>query len=377
MIDINKIHLLSKEMQNELDSQNETCPINTDQLPITEAVMPNGQRIKLLKIMQTSACERNCFYCAFRSGRNIKRASFTPDDLASTFMRIYQKKAVEGLFLSSGLIGGGIRTQDKLIDTADILRNKYHYRGYLHLKIMPGIEKGQLEQAMLLGSRISINLEAPNDDRLHALAPKKQFTRELIQPLKWADAIRKNRSPQRSWNKRWASSATQFVVGAVGETDLELITTSEFLFNQLHLSRIYYAGFNPVPDTPLENQQPSNPWRQHRLYQTSYLLRDYGYTLEEMPFQANGFLPLDIDPKLAWARVYLFANPIEINTADREQLIRIPGIGLKSASRILQFRQHRKIIDLKQLQKMGIIIKRSAEYILLNGKRPVHQLHLM
>lgn len=381
MSDIRKLQLLSSDMYLEVDSTHESCPsFNSTQpeyLPITEAVMPNGRRIKLLKTMLTSVCERNCYYCSFRSGRNTPRATFTPDGLASAFMRIYQKKVVEGLFLSSGMISGGVHTQDKLIDTAEILRNKYQYRGYLHLKIMPGVEQDQLERSMRLASRISLNLEAPNDDRLHLLAPNKQFSQELIQPLIWANQIRKNVSPHSNWNGSWPSSATQFVVGAAGETDLELITTSEFLFRQLELRRIYYSGFDPIINTPLENQLPSNPMRQHRLYQSSYLLRDYGFTLEEMPFDANGFLPLDIDPKSAWAQSNLLNNPIEINNADKEQLLQIPGIGPIGVSRIVNFRQQQKIIDLKQLKKMGIVTKRSARYILLDGRRPAFQLHLM
>ena len=184
---------LSKNMHREAASEKE-CQISSDGkfadgIPISEAVMPNGKRMKLLKTMITSACERNCFYCPFRAGRNMRRSSFSPDELAHTFMRIFYAKAVEGLFLSSGVINGGITTQDKIIDTADILRSKYQYRGYLHLKIMPGIEKDQLERAMMLASRVSVNLEAPNDIRLSLLAPKKHFSKELVQPLRWAEQI--------------------------------------------------------------------------------------------------------------------------------------------------------------------------------------------
>jgi predicted DNA-binding helix-hairpin-helix protein len=230
---------------------------------------------------------------------------------------------------------------------------------------------------MRLASRVSINLEAPNTKRLNQLAPRKTFMDELLQPLIWAKEIRQDVSPYNTWNGRWPSSATQFVVGAVGESDLELITTSEKLFRHMGLRRIYYSRFNPVEDTPLENQPPENPWRQHRLYQSSYMLRDYGFSLEEMPFDQNGNLPLEIDPKLAWAQVYLLHNPVEINKADKQMLIRIPGIGPKNADKIIRFRKYRIIKDINQLRKLGIPFKRSAAFILLNGRQPAYQPRLI
>jgi predicted DNA-binding helix-hairpin-helix protein len=372
-----KMKTLSQDMFLEVEDEHECQPVidgkSITDLPITNAVMPNGKQIKLLKTMVTSACERNCNYCPFRAGRDMRRATFKPDDLAKTYMQIYNAKAVEGMFLSSGIIKGGVTTQDKLIDTAEILRNKYHYRGYLHLKIMPGAEKDQVKRAMELGSRISINLEAPNDERLELLAPKKQFTQELIKPLHWAQEIRMEESPHTSWNKRWPSTATQFVVGGAGESDLELITTSEKLFNQFKLRRVYFSGFNPIENTPLENVAPENPKRQNRLYQSSYLLRDYGFSVEEMPFNFLGNLPLDTDPKLAWAKLNLAHAPIEINHASKEELLRIPGIGLIGADRILRTRRQRKLYDLSQLKKMGIVTTRASEFILLDGVRPAYQ----
>jgi predicted DNA-binding helix-hairpin-helix protein len=381
MSTFSRLQLLSQDMHLEADSERECKPIiqskQSEDLPITEAVMPNGKRIKLLKTMLTSACERNCFYCPFRAGRDMPRATFLPDELAKTFMQLYYAKAVEGLFLSSGIIGGGIRIQDLIIDTADILRNKFKYRGYMHVKIMPGAEKDQVIRAMQLASRVSINLEAPNTERLQQLAPRKIFLDELLQPLAWVKDIRKNLSPHKTWNGLWPSSATQFVVGAVDETDLELITTSEKLFSQLGLKRIYYSKFNPIDNTPLENCPPENPWRQHRLYQSSYLLRDYGFTLEELPFNKNGNLPLENDPKFLWAQKNLLHNPIEINSADKETLIRIPGIGFKNAETIIAARKHRKLQNSHQLRTLGILSKRAAPFILLNGKKPSHQLRLI
>ena len=372
----NKLVLNSVYTKDEVESERE-CFLKKYEIPITEAWLPDGGKIKMLKTMLTSSCERNCYYCAFRAGRDVKRATFKPDDLAAIFMQIYNKKIVEGLFLSSGILKDGIHTQDKLIATVEILRNKYKFRGYIHLKIMPGIEKQQLFEAMHYANRISINLEAPNDHRLSLLAPKKEFQKELIQPIKWANEIRKYFPSNKTWNGKWPSSATQFVIGAVGESDLELISTSEKLFNYFGLRRIYYSKFNPIQNTPFENTPPEDSVRKNRLYQASYLLRDYDFMLEDMPFDQNGFLPKNIDPKMAWAQVHLHNDPIEINTATQSDLLKIPGFGHKSIDIILKTRKQTRLVELDQLKKMGIGTKRAAEFILINGKRPVYQPQLL
>ncbi len=371
---------LSQDMHLEPDAVQECRPVVNGkqwaEIPISEVLLPGGKKMKVLKTLLTSACERNCYYCPFRAGRNMRRATLKPDELANVFMALHRAKMVEGLFLSSGIIGGGVKTQDKLLDTVEILRKKHAYRGYIHLKIMPGSEHAQLERSMQLASRVSINLEAPNQNRLKDLAPKKQFAEELLQPLKWAEEIRQTQSPTRTWNGRWPSTVSQFVVGAVEESDLELVSTSEYLYNQLKLKRVYYSAFHPIPDTPLENHPAEDPQREHRLYQTSFLLRDYGFAMEEMPFNQQGNLPRDTDPKTAWARVNLIGQPIELNRATREELLRIPGIGPIGADRILKARRLHKLNDLTQLKELGISPKRAAGFILLDGKRAPHQLGL-
>jgi predicted DNA-binding helix-hairpin-helix protein len=345
-------------------------------LPIAEVALPNGRKMPVLKTLLTSACERNCYYCPFRAGRNFQRATFRPEEMARTFTDMNRAGLVEGLFLSSGVIKGGVSTQDRLLDTADILRNKLGYRGYLHLKIMPGAERAQVERAMQLASRISVNLEAPNSQRLSLLAPGKQLVEELLQPLQWADEIRRTQSPRDTWNGRWPSTVTQFVVGAVGESDLELLTTSAYLYHRLHLRRTYFSGFSPIAGTPLEGVPPTDPWREHRLYQASFLLRDYGFDLEELPFTGSGDLPLHSDPKLAWAQQTLIQQPVELNRASREQLLRVPGIGPQGADAILRARRQHTLRDLADLRRLGVVTTRLAPFVLLNGKRPLQQLPL-
>jgi predicted DNA-binding helix-hairpin-helix protein len=337
---------------------------------IHNAVMPGGKRIALLKTLLTSACERDCTYCPFRQGRDFRRATFSPDELAALFMRLHKKGTAEGIFLSSAIAGGGPRMEDRLIATAEILRRRYAFQGYIHLKIMPGAEREQVAAAMRLANRVSVNLEAPNAKRLARLAPHKDFDEELLKRLRWIEEIRQEMPGRRP------SSTTQFVVGGADESDVEILTTTEYLNRRAGIARAYFSGFSPIPDTPLEEHPPTPPMREHRLYQASFLLRDYDFITEELPFDASGNLPLESDPKLAWARTHLSDTPIEVNTADRRDLLRVPGIGPVGVDRLLRERRRGHLRELTDLRKLGVVTKRAAPFILLDGRRPMHQLSL-
>lgn len=336
-------------------------------LPVYYASGPNGRTFPLLKTMLTSACERDCLYCAFRAGRDMRRATFRPEEMAGVFLDLHRAGVVEGLFLSTGILRGGANTQNRLLDTAEILRHRLGFTGYLHLKIMPGAERGQIARAMQLANRVSINLEAPNAARLHHLAPHKDFESELLLPLGWMHAIRSEA------DQRLASSATQFVVGAAGESDVEILFTTASLYRAAGLARVFFMVFQPCPGTPLESHPPESPQREHRLYQASYLLRDYGFDLEDLPLDKDGHLPREKDPKSAWAEMSLREDPIELNTAPRERLIRVPGIGPSTADRLIHARRETKVRDLSQLRALGIVAERAAPYIILDGSRPPHQ----
>jgi predicted DNA-binding helix-hairpin-helix protein len=343
-------------------------------IPVHFAVMPNGRRIALLKTALTTACERNCNYCAFRCGRDFERQTFSADEMARTFMQLYRARIVEGLFLSSAIAGGGVRTQDRLLACAEILRKRYAFKGYIHLKVMPGAQREQVLHAMRFADRVSVNLEGPTVTRLHTLAPQKQFAEELLAPLRWMEDIRAQMPAWQGWNGRWPSSTTQFVVGAVDETDVELLQITGFLHKQLRLARVYYSGFNPISDTPLENLPANNPLRQVRLYQSDFLLRDYGFDFEELEFSRGGYLLLEKDPKVIWADGSLRHAPLELNKADYHQLIRVPGIGPLNARKILEQRKIHALRSDADLRRLGVSILRAAPYILLNGKRPTQQL---
>ncbi|MFZ0534619.1 MAG: radical SAM protein [Anaerolineales bacterium] len=371
-----RLKLLTSQMHLEPAEDSSCVQLSSrkqDKITVSDAVLPNGKRISLLKSQLSTVCERNCYYCPFRSGRDFQRATFQPEEFAKVFMSLHQARIAEGIFLSSGIFNSGAFTQDKLIDTAEILRYKLHFRGYIHLKIMPGAEFAQVERAMQLADRVSINLEAPTTERLVKLAPRKQFVEELLQPLKWIDQIRRTQPAYKGWNEHWPSSVTQFVVSAVGETDLELLITTEYLYNKLRLKRTYYSSFNPITDTPLENVPPGNPSREHRLYEASFLLRDYGFSLEELPFNQDGHLPLNEDPKFAWAKINLLGHPIEINRVDKHELLRVPGIGPKSAKAILAARTKNKLLNLAELHAFGVNLKRASPFILINGKSAAYQ----
>jgi predicted DNA-binding helix-hairpin-helix protein len=339
---------------------------------ITNVSTPMGKR-PILKAMLTTACERDCLYCPFRAGRTrTKRMTFSPDELASGLDTLQREGKVEGMFLSSGIIRGSVTTQDKIIDTAEIVRKRYGYRGYLHLKVMPGIEYEQLYRLMQLADRVSVNLEGPTQERLNALAPKKDFQGELLSMLRLAQEIRRTYPYE-----KLAGTVTQFVVGAVGDTDRELLSLSSSLYREMGLTRAYYSGFSPVVQTPFENLPPTDPLREHRLYQASFLLRDYGWKLEDFPFMSDGNMQLERDPKRAWAERYLREAPLELMSARREQLLRLPGIGPVGAEAILRARRQGRLESLTDLQKLGIRAPEQASpYILLNGRRPLAQLSL-
>lgn len=338
---------------------------------ISHLATPKGKK-PVLKTMMTTACERNCFYCPFRAGRaSTDRVTLRPEEMASAFSKLHQGGKVDGLFLSSGIIKGSVTAQDKILDTVGIIRSRHRYRGYVHLKLMPGAEDDQIRRALQLADRVSVNLEAPTLERLNALAPKKDFAGELLKTLQNADRLRQEIPGKRP------SIVTQFVVGAVGDTDLELLSLSAKLYRQMRLSRVYYSAFHPVPDTPFENTSPVVPLREHRLYQASFLLRDYGWDVEDLDFAQSGNLDLEIDPKRAWAEHHLRYTPVEINHATREQLMRVPGIGVKGADAILQARQRGTLRTLDDLRKVGVIgVERTAEFITMDGKRPERQLPL-
>ena len=240
MDSINKLKLLSANMNLEA-AEDYACSKNTSHqksIHTYDAILPNGKRIKLLKSLLSSVCKNNCLYCPFRAGRDFRRETFQPDEYAKIITNMYQAGIIQGAFISSGITGSSIHVQDKLLETAEILRFKLHFNGYLHLKLMPGLEYAQVERSMQLADRVSLNLEAPNPKRLAMLAPEKSFKSQLLRPLEWVEKIRRSQLSWKAWNNRWPSSATQFVVGGAGESDVELLETTKYLYLKFGFRRL-------------------------------------------------------------------------------------------------------------------------------------------
>jgi predicted DNA-binding helix-hairpin-helix protein len=372
---IERFKLLCGQMEHEPGGDGGSSSLVDDcrNVIIYRAHLPNGKHMRLLKTLLSSVCEKDCAYCPFRSGRDFRRVSLQPDEFARMVTSLHRAGLIDGVFVSSGVAGGGVRTQDRLLACAELLRGRFDFQGYLHLKFMPGAEFAQVERGMQLADRVSLNLEAPNPERLRRFTRNKDFWKELWQPLEWVERIRREKTARLGWKGRWPSSSTQFVMGGAGESDQELLQVSQVLFTQLNLQRAYYSPFTPHRDTPLENQAPASRKREQRLYQASFLIRDYHYAWNELHFDPDGNLPVGLDPKAAWAEQHLSPQPVEINRASREQLLRIPGIGPKAAARILQARRERPIRDISQLTKMGIHVGMGGQYMLLNGRRPLLQ----
>ena len=334
-------------------------------------VTAGGKKMPILKALLTSACERNCAYCPFRAGRDFRRETFKPHEMAAQIELMTRRGFIRGVLLSSGIAGGSLATQDRLLKTAAMLRRD-GYTGYIHLKLMPGAEQEQILEAMRLADRVSVNLEAPGEEYLSRLAPQKQFWGELMATLTKAAKIKENLPPQRYGRERWPSLVTQFVVGAASETDRDLISWSVRLLHEAAVKRVYYSAFRPIINTPLEGKAAERPERVHRLYRAFFLLRDYGFSVDELFPQNAASLPAD-DPKEWWAKTHLAQAPVEVNTAPPEMLMRIPGIGPVRAAAIVQARKETTIRSLTQLRKLGIPVSKATPFILLDGRRPPHQ----
>jgi len=323
--------------------------------------LPDGRTVLMLRILQTNACSYDCTYCVNRAGRAFRRYRLAPEELAQGFWELASRGHVYGLFLSSGVVGAD-RTQEQLITTAEILRERYRFDGYIHLKIMPGASEGHIARAMELADRVSVNLEVPTADHMRVLSGRKAFASELLGPMRIIGRLLGGAKI------RCKDHSTQFVVGAAGETDAQILRTVSTLTHEMRLARAYYSAFQPVPDTPLADRPGTPLRREQRLYQAEYLLRRYGFAFEEFVFDAHANLSLALDPKLVWAMHHPERFPVEVNTAPLETLLRIPGIGPTSARRLVRERRRARLTSVEHLRAVGALARRAAPFVLLNGK---------
>jgi predicted DNA-binding helix-hairpin-helix protein len=314
-----------------------------------------------------------CRYCFTSCAIRRKRTTFKPDELSTTFVSLMQQRRVDGLFLSSGIVPDADTTMEKMLATVERLRLREGYTGYIHLKLIPGASFEYIERAVELADRVSLNLEAPNQARLTDLAPDKEFASSMWGRLAWAaELIKRARQEGRQAAR---SLTTQFVVGAVGESDRELLETVQRARRELGLWRAYFSAFHPVEKSPFSEMPAEDPTRALRLYQSDIMIRDYGFSFAELPFDEQGLLPRDKTPKQAWAEHHLH-EPIEVNRAPRQVLLKVPGIGPKSADRIIAARREARLRDITQLKALGVTIGWAAPYVLLDGYRAPEQLRL-
>ena len=369
-----KVELLGAASEFDICSR-ETCnPGRHRELSksISHVLMPGGRRTRLLKVLLSNVCENDCAYCAFRSSRDVRRTAFSPDELAGCFDKMHRAGLVDGLFLSSGICHHAIREMDRMIAAVEIVRARYQFDGYVHLKLLPGATPDQIARAVQLGDRVSVNLEAPSTERLARLSARKNFGVELMPTLQTASQL--IRAADR--RTKATSVTTQFVVGAAEESDREILSMSSGLYRSLGLARTYYSAFTPIPDTPLAEHDPTPLLRQHRLYQSDFLLRQYGFEFGDLVFDGGGNLPAEHDPKVAWAIAHPETFPVEVNRADRPTLLRVPGIGPVVADRILRERRRGRFTDISQLHKLGARVGNLAKYVLLDGRQPAYQMSM-
>ena len=333
----------------------------------------DGRCISLLKILFTNECVFDCRYCVNSSSNDVVRASFTPQEVCELTMGFYRRNYIEGLFLSSGILKSPAYTMELLFQTVYKLRTEYHFQGYIHLKAIPGAPGELIERAGYYVDRMSINMEFPTAEGLRTLAPHKS-RKTILAPMRQiqlrADENRQEVALYRhSPRVVPAGQSTQMIIGATGENDYQILNTAESLYQKFELKRVFYSAFvNANQDTTLPMLPQGPPLlREHRLYQADWLLRFYGFQAQELLSPEKPNFNVLLDPKCDWALQHLEQFPVEINTADYHTLLRVPGIGVKSAQRIVGARKYGNL-TFEDLQKMRVVLKRALYFITCSGK---------
>ena len=327
---------------------------------ICHSFSSDGRCISLLKILMTNCCIFDCKYCINRKSNEVKRAIFTPEEICEITMNFYKRNYIEGLFLSSGIIKSPDYTMEKMIETISLLREKYHFSGYIHAKAIPGASEVLLKKLGKLVDRLSANIELPSDSSLKLLAPDKREDK--------ISSIMKTVKENRSKTFTPAGQSTQMIIGASKESDYDILGKSEFLYQNYSLKRVFYSAYVPVNQDKLLPSLKIPPLvRENRLYQADWLLRFYGYKVDNLLDKDHPNFNLLIDPKADWALRHMEEYPKEINRASYYELLKIPGIGPKSAKKIISSRKYYHL-EFNDLKKMGISLKRAKYFILCNGK---------
>jgi putative DNA modification/repair radical SAM protein len=345
---------------------------------ICHSYAPDGRCISLLKILLTNACNYDCLYCVNRASSNVPRARFTVDEVVQLTLDFYRRNYIEGLFLSSGIIRSADYTMEQVVNVARALREQHHFRGYIHLKTIPEADDALIAEAGKYADRLSINIEMPEETSLARFAPEKNVRAirrtmgRLRLKLDEAKQARKDEVRLKVKAPRFAPAgqSTQMIVGADTASDCTILNTSANLYGSYALKRVYYSAFSPIPDASRALPLRAPPLvREHRLYQADWLMRFYGFDVGEIVDGAQGMLPLDIDPKLAWALRHPGRFPLDVNRASREELLRVPGFGTKAVDRIIAARRVVSI-RMSDLARLHIPRNKALPFIVLSDHRP-------
>ena len=335
-----------------------------------------GVRMRLLRILMTNACSFNCHYCPMRRDRALPRSLLKPEELVRIFLGAVRRGWCEGLFVTTGIPGRPVHVADQLIAALELLRERHRFAGYIHVKLVPGAEAAQIERLTALATRVSINFETPCGATLATIAPEKNFevtrgdferVRGLVLREREARAYGRPADPLHPGGV--AGMTMQFVVGATPDTDRDLIHAVGRLRSGGGVHHAHFSAFRPISRTPMEDAPAAPALREHRLYQASHLLAAYGFTADEIPFPAGGNLALGTDPKAAWALSHPERFPVEVRSASREELLRVPGIGPQAARRLVEQRRRVVIRGLADLRRLGVITGRAAGFITVGGRR--------
>ena len=349
---------------------------STEGMGICHAYAPDGRCISLLKILLTNSCIFDCHYCINRKSSNVRRARFTAREVVDLTIAFYKRNYIEGLFLSSGIIGSSNYTMEQLVEVARSLREDHDFRGYIHLKTIPDADPELVAAAGRHADRVSINVELPTVSGLTRLAPEKSAERiegamgEMRHSIADArDASRRYKSAPRYAP---AGQSTQMIVGADAATDGDIVLRASGLYDRFAMRRVYYSAFSPIPDASAILPLKRPPlMREHRLYQSDWLMRFYGFAPAEVVAATDdGMLPLDIDPKLAWALKHRASFPVDVNRAPKEQLLRVPGLGVKAVANILRSRRWRRL-TLADVGRLTVSIAKLRPFLIADDWRPV------
>ncbi|MEO6093478.1 MAG: putative DNA modification/repair radical SAM protein [Novosphingobium sp.] len=348
---------------------------STEGMGICHAYAPDGRCISLLKILLTNVCVFDCHYCINRKSSNVRRARFTVDEVVRLTLGFYRRNYIEGLFLSSGIIRSPDYTMERLVEVARKLREEHQFHGYIHLKTIPDADRELVESAGLYADRVSINVELPTSAGLKRLAPDKSEVRIAGAMAGMREAIVAARDATKRFKSapRYAPAgqSTQMIVGADAATDSDIIASAAGLYRRFGMRRVYYSAFSPIPDASAVLPLKRPPlMREHRLYQSDWLMRFYGFAADEIAGASQaGMLPLDIDPKLAWALKFREGFPVDVNRAERESLLRVPGLGIKAVTALLSARRHRRL-RLEDVARLTASIAKVRPFIVAADWRP-------